>query len=110
MSTPNRVGPIRGPEERPDHPDVDDIARIVFMHDERSDAGAEPDQILAELADTDSVLYVAGQRVLRMMMHGYLNRQATDAEIISWMSIWIDAFTAGARFQHDRHTSAKEGA
>lgn len=95
-------GKYRDPHEselaarRPKHPDFWRLSKVVREHDDRAIDEGLP-ALTAELADLDSVSYMADQRVLRveMLVTGTLPPAMRDA----MQSLYLDAFYAGVGFQ-----------
>jgi len=99
-----RLGPIRGPDERPAHPDMAELMRAVVANDDEASLTSSK-QVLERFADDDSVTYMAGQRLYRMMQLRLLSPLSTG-EMTAAMALWTDGFTCGARFQKERDLPA----
>lgn len=86
--------------DRPQHPDFWAMSRAVVSIDKEVDGGKTVEQVLNEARiDTDSLVYMARQRALRMAQ-AFPN---PDAELLARLaSVWIDAFLAGLAVGDER--------
>ena len=91
---------------RPDHPDFWLLSEAVKGNDARADAGIDLRAILATYADPASVTYMAEARIQRFGAQLSL----TSSTRLALQAAWLDAFTAGVRFQQlkDSTTDNKE--
>lgn len=79
---------------RPDHPDFWLLAEVVTNQDNKSENVSTKEEQLGQVADPDSLLYVAQQRALRA-----LGPKASTGQLARMAAVWLDAFMAGAAFQ-----------
>lgn len=86
---------------RPTHPDFWRLRDIVVGLDIRADNEDDTDDIIGKVIDFNSLAYMAGQRVLRLVA---ATRGQLDADALA--ALWLDAFIAGAAFQADKDASA----
>lgn len=94
--------------DRPDHPDFWRLAAAVQDSDHEADSGQSVEDILARFADPASVRYMATQRAMRAMVA--LGNRATAKEVDAIIqSTWLDAFTAGLRFQAQTAAQHSDG-
>lgn len=96
MSDPNFPG-------RPSHADFWTLAHIVSEQDARAETGTRLPEEVGSLADLNSVLYVAEQRVLRARMAlpldpGYRVDTVSSLYDIAMQAVWLDGWTTGAHF------------
>ena len=80
---------------RPQHPDFWAMSRSVVERDRAVDESGDLGKVLDEAnVDTDSLLYMARQRALRMIQN--TPTPETDEELmVSMASLWMDAFLVG---------------
>lgn len=74
------------------------MSRIIIDQDNRATSHAASntfESLIAEVADVPSVTYMASQRAKRARM--LLTHGSIEARLAA---LWIDAFIAGAKFQH----------
>lgn len=87
------------PPGRPDHPDFWLISEALIELDTQADQGASFEDIVGRLVDPESVLYAAVQRAIwRKNIGGG-----------SSISLWMDGFVTGVRYQHKRQESDHKG-
>lgn len=84
----------------PDRPETKDFKRlsmVVVANDAKADRGVEIPEIVGEVIDLASVLYMAEHRVQWMAtQHGITPSPSLWS---AYVALWLDAFTAGAKFQ-----------
>lgn len=82
----------------PDRPQSQDYWRIVEvlnrLDGEASEGGRGSEDVTAEYADPEAIMYTAIQRALRMEQ---ATGGAIPANIVA--ALWIDGFVTGAAFQ-----------
>lgn len=84
-----------GPSNRPQHPDFWALSDIILQNDGKTeDAGFDLLAFINEMADSDSVVYMARQRAMRATPDLMLQ--------ILLAGMWIDAFTVGYRLAQRR--------
>lgn len=94
-------------KHRPDHPDFWRLSEVVLGMDAGFDESApeeEKERMWAErvnaVGDRASILYMASQRVMRVLgpppTETHARHQAT------YVAMWVDAFVAGAMFERAR--------
>lgn len=86
--------------DRPAHPDFWRMSAVVKMHDKMCDEGTEEDSGLARTIQVDiaSLGYMAKQRAMRA--EDLLDQADAHEKLVL---MWIDAFTAGQRFEQSKH-------
>lgn len=86
--------------DRPSHADFWTLAHIVSEQDARAESGTPLPEEVGSLADLNSVLYVAEQRVLRarMALPPLQRRVDTVRFDIAMQAVWLDGWTTGAHF------------
>jgi len=90
--------------ERPDHPDYWRLAAIMQGLDMAADSVPRNQVLPHEVAkhiDKDSVIYMAMQRSL----HAHGGR--SGMETVRGAGLWLDGFTAGARFAGGDHDDGR---
>jgi hypothetical protein len=94
---------------RPNHPDFWLMSQAIVDTDAQSETGQAAPDIMGRLVDVESLTYVAEQRALRaaprLETGGLVFRNPQNMSILA--GLWIDAFVAGARFQHLKTTNAQ---
>lgn len=88
---------------RPQHSDYWLISQALVDTDAQADMGEEGGDIMGRIVDPESLTYAAEERAKLMVRHApLLHRQQTELA-----AMWVDAFVAGARFQHLKSTGAQ---
>lgn len=92
------------PATRPDHPDFDLLAKAVRDSDAQADAGASTDDIIGQVADFGTALYVGNQRCLRQYTLGArLDWDSLPANLqAAALSLWLDGLLAGYKLAQER--------
>lgn len=81
--------------KRPNHPDFWRMSEIVIEMDQRTEAHPDKfEEIVGEIVDLDSLIYMATQRSLRAATLA----GAPQSIMIHGTALWIDAFTVGYKF------------
>ena len=81
---------------RPNHPDFWRMSEIVIEMDRRTEAHPDKfEEIVGEIVDLDSLIYMATQRSLRAAT---LGRATPTSIMVHGTALWIDAFTVGYKF------------
>lgn len=105
---------IKGPDERPDTPDMARLLEVINSMDNDANPNAThlreaiqlagtptgrgiPD-IVGDVVDYDSLEYLAGQRLLRASMVTGRDLINNDRLFTVVMALYLEAFTAGALF------------
>jgi hypothetical protein len=83
--------------DRPDHPDFWKLSSAVLANDGAVEAGESLESVVGQHADFESVVYMAKHRAARAM-----GVNPSDPRLVTWVSMWLDAFTVGARYQRDK--------
>lgn len=83
--------------DRPKHPDFDLLSKVIIGLDKFADAGEGFDEIMVDAVDSDSLLYMATQRIHRAMMS-----TASPGEIV--MALYLDAFALGYHYAWEKGT------
>lgn len=84
---------------RPKHPDFHKLAAIVRRMDADADEHMNATFVLSPIIDMATVVYVAEQRVLRAQIAA---RTSDMDRRVQAISIWMDGFAAGARWQQGK--------
>lgn len=89
---------------RPEHPDFWIISEAVIDLDASSDRGTKYKDISGPIVDPDSALYVAKQRIGRMLQVA-TERGITPEDVASLpLAGWMDGFFAGAEYHRIKST------
>lgn len=85
--------------DRPQTPDYWRIVEVVNQQDGRyTEDGQEMPQIVADIVDEKAVTYMAMNRALMVQkLAGAAQPDDTLTQVLA--SVWVDAFTAGVRFE-----------
>lgn len=93
--------PRRDPRfpDRPQSPDYWRIAEVVNQQDAQfTEGGQDMPQIVADIVDEAALTYMAMNRAL--LVQQLAGRPRQDPMLTQMLaSVWVDAFTAGVRFQ-----------
>lgn len=95
---------LKGPPERPQHPDFMKLSEIVLRHDgPTSDPTAERldlDAKLTEYIDPETLTYMAMQR--SMMFMAMVGITSTPQMVAAMSSVYLDAFLVGIEWERKR--------
>lgn len=89
--------------DRPDHPDLWLISQAVLDLDAQADSGQGTPEIVGRHVDLESAVYMAGQRMLRVVARTHGDRIAP----VQVTTAWLDGFIAGMVVQHLKTRSAE---
>jgi len=81
--------------DRPDHPDFLRLSKAVIHFDSEADGGRDIEEIVGELIDLPSLIYMADQRILRTGLQG---GNAIRARLLA---LYVDAFSLGYRIAQE---------
>lgn len=90
--------------DRPEHPDLWLISQALIETDAQADADQGIGDITGRIVDPASLIYMAQQRATRAVISG----AAPNSMAIVLTATWMDAFIAGARYQHLKASKAQE--
>lgn len=95
---------------RPDHPDFWLISQALIDTDAQADSGQSFPDITGRIVDVASVMYAAEQRAMRglVSLHGRMTTEESDRNKGTLTALWVDAFVAGARYQHLKTSGAQQ--
>lgn len=95
------IDPLNDPRfpNRPSHPHFWKITEIINYQDgEATEADRSAPDIVGEIADPDSVAYVAQMRARRLVQSMHRNSASGARLEMMLAAMWLDAFTTGVRF------------
>lgn len=90
------MDPLNDPRfpDRPQHPDFWRMVGIVnYLDGEALEGGRDPEKIVGEYVDMDSLIYLAKQRVLRLRGH---------IDPAAGLALYMDAFAVGYKFHEEK--------
>lgn len=95
---------------RPDHPDFWLISQALIDTDAQADSGQTIPDIAGRIVDTESLMYAATQRAMRglVALHGRMTLAESERNKAVLAATWMDAFVAGARYQHLKSSGAQQ--
>lgn len=86
---------------RPEHHDFWRLVTVVNEGDDQADLGVPIPEIMTDLVDMESLIYMADQRVMRIERSSRAMRNLTAEGRAAVVALYIDAFRTGVRFQQE---------
>jgi hypothetical protein len=91
--------------DRPDHVDFRLLSEVVQDLDRQAEFGIPIPQLIH--ADEESLIYLANQRMLRVLGPGWLTLHGQLK--LNLLAAYLDAFTIGASFANRRNSGTETG-